>query len=206
MKFFYRGAEAILYLKGGVLVKKRIKKRYRIKEIDVLLRKRRTRREATILKKAKELGIKVPSIFKVDEKKHTIYMEFIKGERVKEFFIKNSSNTKEISRICYKIGSQTGILHSHNIIHGDLTTSNMIIKGKDIYFVDFGLGFFSTRIEDKGVDLNLLMEALRSVHYNILNLCWRNILKGYRREFKDADKVIKKVYEIEKRARYVKKD
>ncbi|MDI6798840.1 MAG: Kae1-associated kinase Bud32, partial [Candidatus Aenigmarchaeota archaeon] len=74
-----------------------------------------------------------------------------------------------------------------------------------IYFIDFGLGEFSRRIEDQGVDLNLLFEALKSTHFKILKPCWDNIIKGYKQEYKNADKVLEKVEEIEKRARYAKR-
>lgn len=204
MKLIYRGAEAILYLKGRgrkILVKERIRKSYRIKQLDEKLRKVRTRREVKLLTKAKKIGIDVPSILKVDEKKFRILMEYIEGERLKEFL--NRADKKSVKKICFEVGRMIGKMHTHNLIHGDLTTSNMILKDGRIYFIDFGMGFISSRIEDKGVDLNLLYEALRSTHYKILNLCWDNILKGYRLEYKDAEKVLRKVEEIEKRARYV---
>ncbi len=205
MKVLYRGAEAVILLKKGVVIKRRLRKRYRIKEIDIPLRLQRTRNEARLMEKARKVGVNVPRVLKVSEKRFEIRMEFIEGLRVKEFLLMERDR-KRISKVCFEIGKNVGRLHSNNLIHGDLTTSNMIlVNANTIYFIDFGLGFYSTRIEDKGVDLNLLYEALKSVHYNILNLCWRNILKGYKKEFKDAKKAIKKVYEIEKRGRYTKK-
>lgn len=206
MKLIYRGAEAVLYLKKNKeksLVKERIRKSYRIKQLDEKLRKFRTRREVRLLTKAKKIGINVPSVLKVDEKKFKIFMEYIEGKRLKEFL--NQADKSTIKKICFEIGKAIGKMHSHNLIHGDLTTSNMILKNGKIYFIDFGLGFISSRIEDKGVDLNLLYEALKSTHYKILNFCWDNILKGYKLEYKDAEKVIRKVEEIEKRARYVER-
>jgi len=74
-----------------------------------------------------------------------------------------------------------------------------------IYFIDFGLGGYSKRVEDKGVDLKLLHDAIKAAHYKILKLCWGNILKGYKKEYRDAEKVLKKVEEIDKRARYAKR-
>lgn len=204
MKVLYRGAEAVIFLKRNVVIKRRIRKRYRIKEIDIPLRIQRTRKEARLMEKARKVGVNVPRVLKVSEKRFEIRMEFVKGLRVKEFLLMERDR-KKIAKVCFEIGKSIGKLHSNNIVHGDLTTSNMILVDDRVYFIDFGLGFHSRRIEDKGVDLNLLYEALKSVHYNILNLCWRNILKGYKKEFKDARKAIKKVYEIEKRGRYTKK-
>ncbi|MEM5879091.1 MAG: KEOPS complex kinase/ATPase Bud32 [Candidatus Aenigmatarchaeota archaeon] len=207
MQILKQGAEAILYLDEmegkKVLVKERIKKSYRIEQIDLKLRKERTREEVKLLTEARKVGVLTPKIFEVDYKNFKITMEFIEGERIKEFFYK--TNEEKISRISFEIGRLIGKLHSAGIIHGDLTTSNMISKDDQIYFIDFGLGFFSRKIEDQGVDLNLLFEALKSTHFKILNFCWENIVKGYKQEYKYAEQVLKKVEEIEARARYVER-
>jgi Kae1-associated kinase Bud32 len=207
MEIICRGAEAILYLaeREGekVLIKERIKKSYRIPQIDEKLRKERTRHEARLLRSARECGVATPKIFEVDEENCRIIMEFIDGERVKELL--NSADEDTIKKVCYLIGKSIGILHSHKISHGDLTTSNMILKDGKVYFIDFGLGKFSSRIEDFGTDLNLLYEALRSTHFKILDLCWSSIIKGYKEEFANADEALKKAEEIEKRARYMKR-
>lgn len=204
MEIIYRGAESIIYLDEyegkKVLVKERIKKDYRIEEIDQKLRKERTRREVNLLRRAREVGVSTPQILYVDEKNHKIIMEFIDGIRIKEFL--NSGKEDEIKKVCFEIGKLIGKLHSNKIVHGDLTTSNMILKDGKIYFIDFSLGNFSNRIEDYGVDLNLLYEAIRSTHFKILKICWDSIANGYKTELKDAEKVFKKMEEIEKRARY----
>jgi len=206
MKVLYRGAESIIYLdefeEQRVLVKKRIKKNYRIEEIGKKLRKMRTRKEVRLLTEARKCGVPTPQILNVDEANHKIIMENIVGKRIKELLF--SADKKDIEKVCFEIGKLVGKLHSSGIVHGDLTTSNMILKDK-IYFIDFGLGDFSKRIEDQGVDLNLLYEALKSTHFKILKLCWKNILKGYKEEYKEAEKVLKKMEEIEKRARYVER-
>ena len=207
MQILRKGAEAILYfdeLEGKkVLVKERIKKSYRIEQIDLKLRKERTREEIKLLTEARKYSVLTPKIFNVDYKNFKIIMEFIEGERLKEFFSKADEET--IKKISFEIGKLVGKLHSAGIIHGDLTTSNMILKDGQIYFIDFGLGFFSRRIEDQGVDLNLLFEALKATHFKILNICWENIVKGYKQEYKYAEQVLKKVEEIEARARYVER-
>jgi len=207
MEIVKRGAEAVLFLDRfegqKVLVKERIKKGYRIREIDEKIRKSRTKKEAKLLTGARACGVPTPKILNVDDIDHKLIMEFIDGTRIKEFL--NSTNKENIEKTCFEIGRLIGRLHSSGIIHGDLTTSNMILKHDKIYFIDFGLGEFSKRIEDQGVDLNLLFEALKSTHFKILKLCWGNILKGYKKEYRDAEKVLKKVEEIDKRARYAKR-
>lgn len=205
MQIIKRGAEAILYIdtfdEQQVLVKERIKKTYRISQIDEKIRKTRTKGEVKLLTEARKVGVLTPKIFSIDEATHKIIMEFIDGTRIKELFY--SSDKKVISKTCLEIGKLIGKLHSAGIIHGDLTTSNMILKDNQIYLIDFGLGEFSKRTEDQGVDLNLLYEALKSTHFKILDLCWENIIKGYMQEYKDASKVLQKIEEIEKRARYM---
>lgn len=207
MKILKQGAEAILYLQDlegqKTLVKERIEKDYRLEQIDIKLRKERTREEVKLLTEARKVGVITPKIFEVDYKNFKIVMEFIEGETIKEFFSKKDEET--IERVSFEIGRLVGKLHSAGIIHGDLTTSNMIFKDNQIFFIDFGLGFFSRRVEDQGIDLNLLLEALRATHFKILDICWANIVKGYKQEYKDAEQVLKRVEEIEARARYVER-
>jgi Kae1-associated kinase Bud32 len=206
MHIINRGAEAVIYLDEfegqKVLVKERIKKNYRIREIDEKIRINRARREVRLLREARMCGVPTPKVLKVDEESCKIIMEYVGDNRVKEILL---SSKKSIAKICGEIGALIGKLHAHDIVHGDLTTSNMLLWDGKIYFIDFGLGEFSKRTEDKGIDLKLLQEALKSTHYKILNQCWQNIIKGYKEEYKDAQAVIEKVDEIEKRARYVQR-
>jgi Kae1-associated kinase Bud32 len=205
MEILCRGAESIIYLDTfdgqQVLVKERVKKNYRLEQIDEKLRKERTRKESKLLTEARKVGVLTPSIVHTDFQTNKIIMENISGKRMKEFL--NSTDKKGVQDISFEIGKLIGRLHENGIVHGDLTTSNMILKDKQIYFIDFSLGSFSRRIEDQGVDLNLLIEALKSTHFKILKICWSNIVKGYKQEYNEADKVLEKVKEIEKRARYM---
>jgi len=207
MKLIKRGAEAKLFLskKDGqkILIKDRIKKKYRISQIDEKIRKNRTSQEFNLLSEARRNGVPTPRILDVDKKNYKIIMEFIEGERIKELL--NKSDKKTIEKLCFEIGKLIGKLHSAGLIHGDLTTSNMILKDEKIYFIDFGLGSFSKKIEDQGTDLRLLHEALKSTHYQILDTSWKNIIKGYKSEHSKADMVMNRVSEIEKRARYMER-
>lgn len=203
-----QGAEAILYIDKWegqrVLVKERIKKGYRIPQIDENLRKERTTKETKLLRDARSIGVPTPQILHTDNAEYKIIMEFIEGERVKEFL--GEAGTSEIEDVCEQIGQTIGKMHAADIVHGDLTTSNMILKGDKVYFIDFGLGQHSKRVEDKGVDLRLLHDAIKAAHYNILDICWKGVLKGYKKEFKNADVVIKKIEEISRRTRYAKRE
>jgi len=208
MEIIKQGAEAILYIDSWegqrVLVKERVKKRYRVPQIDEKLRKERTVKETKLLRDVRMLGVPTPQILHVDKKNHKIIMEFIDGERIKEFL--GHASEEDIESVCEQIGQLIGKMHAADIVHGDLTTSNMILRDGKVYFIDFGLGQHTKRLEDKGVDLRLFYGAIKAAHYNVLGICWASVLKGYKKEYKNADIVIKKIEEIAKRTRYAKRD
>ena len=130
-------------------------------------------------------------------------MQFIDGKTVKEFFY--SAKEEEVIKISKEIGRIIGLLHSNGIIHGDFTTSNMILKDGIIFVIDFGLGEFSKRIEDQGVDLNLFEEAIKATHFKSYQIIWKTVIEAYKKEYKAANEVLMKVEEIEKRARYAER-
>lgn len=199
MQTIARGAEAVLYIgENGNLVKERVSKGYRLREIDEALRKKRTRSEAKLLREARRAGATTPQI--ISEGAFTIEMDFVDGKKIKDVL-----DLKNMKGICAKIGESIGKLHSSSIIHGDLTTSNMLLKAGKIYFIDFGLGFHSQRTEDKAVDLRLLKQALDSTHFGVAEKAWRIILKAYQNNCSDAPAAIRALAEIEKRGRYAKR-
>ncbi len=205
MQILKRGAEAILYLDSEKnLVKERIKKSYRLPEIDNKLRAERTRAEARLINEASRAGVPVPKVFSVNEAGAKIIMEFLSGERLKEIF-NSKLPLKEKENLAEEIGKSIGLLHSHNLVHGDLTTSNLILHENKIFFIDFGLGFQSNRAEDFATDLSVLKEALKSTHFKDLNSLWEQILEGYSKSNADAEKVFKALENIELRGRYVER-
>ena len=113
----------------------------------------------------------------------------------------NSFPLKQQEEICKKIGEEVAKFHDINIIHGDLTTSNMILKEDKVFFIDFGLGFHSSRPEDKAVDLHLLKEALEAKHYMHWKVLFEKVLDGYKKS-KEYSKIIKQLEKVEKRGRY----
>jgi Kae1-associated kinase Bud32 len=200
----YQGAEAEIcldnYMGQKVIQKRRLKKSYRIKQIDDHLISYRTKEEAKLITESRSYGVSVPIIYDVDLKNGVITMEYLQGKRVKD--ILNQMSKEERKQICNKIGQSIAKFHNNDIIHGDITTSNMILLNDRVYFIDFGLGEKNNEIESKGVDLHVLMEAIESTHSQYSN-CFKDVLDGYRKELKkDADIVIKKIDEIVKRGRY----
>mgnify|MGYP001591748941 CR=1 FL=1 len=207
-KLIAQGAEAKLFLQDGEIIKNRFKKSYRIKEIDNRLRRFRTRREAKILQKLHAIGFPAPKLIKNDEKENLV-IEKIDGKLIKDILDKS-----DYKKLCSEIGRKIAILHNNSIIHGDLTTSNMILSNAselrlrtrsqltEIYFIDFGLSFFSEKAEDKAVDLHLLKEGLESKHYRIWEECFKCALEAYRKEAKHSSETLKRLEIVEKRGRY----
>lgn len=329
-KIIGMGAEAILIHKDGKLIKRRTKKGYRLDILDEKLRKQRTKKESKLLEKASKL-IPVPKILKTDEKGREIDMEFIEGKKLSEHL----DNLKNAEEVCKQIGQNIAKLHDADIIHGDLTTSNMIyaqektknpnkkfisqlaelkklnlptdkyaifgsgplaIRGirdskdldiivkaslwneltkkypeenerlikinstevykdwspwfsntnelidnadifdgirfvklryliawkkaynreKDkrdiqliekhletgkVFFIDFGLGFESKKIEDKAVDLHLIKQALEAKHFNNYERFFKAVLEGYKIS-KRYETTISRLKAVEKRGRY----
>lgn len=193
MKILQKGAEADIFLENNKIIKIRNPKSYRLQIIDKKLRKSRTKSEAKIINKLQKI-ISVPKIIKTDNMEK-IEMEFIEGKKLSENL--ENLDWKEISK---KLGETLTNLHNQNIVHGDLTTSNMILKNKKLYLIDFGLGFHSQKIEDKAVDLHLLKQALNAKHFSIFPEAFNIIIKNYKaNQFKD---IIKRIEVIEKRGRY----
>ena len=196
-KIIAQGAEAILIHKDGKLIKRRIAKGYRHPELDAKIRKRRTKSEAKLLEKIGKI-VNVPKVISVSEKNSEIEMEFIKGHKLSEYLDKFSIG--QAIKICYQLGESIAEMHDNDIIHGDLTTSNMILQNEKIFFIDFGLGFHSTRIEDKAVDLHLLRQALESKHFMHWSDLFASVLEGYK---KVGDKsVLLQLKKVESRGRY----
>ena len=194
-KLIAQGAEAKLFLEEGSIIKNRFPKFYRIKEIDEKLRGFRTRREAKILQKLEAINFPAPKLIKNDEKENLI-IEKIDGKLLKDVLEKS-----DYRKLCNEIGKKIAILHNNLIIHGDLTTSNMILN-KEICFIDFGLSFFSEKAEDKAVDLHLLKEGLESKHYRIWEGCFKCAIDAYKKEAKKSNETLKRLEVVEKRGRY----
>ena len=203
-KVLYRGAEAEIrvgtYLGKDVVEKRRLKKEYRLPEIDHVLISYRTREESKLIAEARCAGVSVPIVYDVDLAGGVITMEYVKGRRVKD--ILNGLSDQDRHDLCVLIGRSIGLLHNADIIHGDITTSNMILADGRVTFIDFGLGSKSIELEAKGVDLHVLMEAFESTHSQ-RPTCFEDAFAGYRQTYSgDADLVREKIDEIVQRGRY----
>lgn len=197
MKLIAQGAEAKIYKGKESVTKERISKSYRLKEIDIPLRKRRTRSEAKLISMASRLGLPVPRVIDIDDKAMKLEIEFIGGEKVRDWLANN--NLQKSKSLLKKIGSQVKKMHQGNVTHGDLTTSNMIFRDGEVFFIDFGLGKVTDRREDKAVDIHLIKECLKSKHHEHWISLWKSFKEGY----SDKD-VLHQLELVEARARYKK--
>ena len=125
------GAEATVYLDDNIVDKERSKKNYRHEDIDLTLRKARTKKESKILKALEPYGF-APKLLKQTD--YNIDMEYIDGIQLKKLLDKNP----ELASL---IGKNLTIMHDLNLIHGDLTTSNMILVSDDVAYKEFLKGY-----------------------------------------------------------------
>ena len=203
-----KGAEASLFLADWhgrrAMIKIRLPKKYRPEKLDLAIRTYRTVHEPQLMSEAKKAGVSTPTIFQVDVQNATIIMEFVEGRQVKQFLANFSS--EERTGICSEIGEMVARLHGHGLVHGDLTTSNMILTAENkLFLVDFGLGEKNSELEARGVDLHLMKRALQSTHFQFAEECFDAMIKGYATILGEAEAkdVLAKVREIEKRGRYI---
>ena len=195
-----KGAEADIYrtkwFGNDAVSKIRVKKPYRQNSLDNEIRRNRTLREATMLSNAKETGVRTPFIYFVDPVSAEIVMEFIEGINAKEKMDEN---------LALQMGRYAGLLHINNLIHNDLTTSNFInSRNNQLVLLDFGLSFFSERLEDKAVDIRLVKEVFSSFYARISDLIFSRFLLGYSSIISQNDMraTLRIVHEIEQRGRY----
>lgn len=208
LKILKQGAEAKLYicnyLGKPTLIKERFKKNYRHPDLDTSITKERIKNEARSIVRSKAAGVKTPSLYLVDFERRRIYMQhFEHSITVKDFIIAfktinkaGGDSSSSLDIYAEKIGQNLRKLHDNNIIHGDLTTSNILLVEKnpsgitdntkwlnyenvEIVMIDFGLSFIDSSAEDKGVDLYVLERALISTHNDYPKL-FEQIFKAYK--------------------------
>lgn len=200
-KIIAHAAEAKIMLSGKSIIKHRISKGYRLPLLDEKIRKQRTKKESRLLQKA-ALLIPVPKVLKVDESNSLLELEYIPGKKLADCL----DVLPHATALCIQLGKHLAALHDAGIIHGDLTTSNMILTPKKkLYLIDFGLGFESNKIEDRAVDLHLIKEAFEAKHHARAAMYFAAVLHGYADSPK-AKLTLARLSAVEKRGRYKQND
>ncbi len=208
-KVITKGAEADLVLMewNGLtaLAKRRNPKKYRHPELDRQMRKTRTKTEADIIHRAKLNGVPTPLLYQVDPEEAVIVMEYVDGVKVRDAV--DEMTAADRRRLFKRIGVYAGRLHGAGVIHGDLTTSNILKSGERLVFIDFGLAEVSAEVEKRGVDLNLMDRMLTSTHYRHREELLADFLEGYREALgAEAEDAVTRMEEVAKRGRYIEKN
>ncbi|MFW9961988.1 MAG: Kae1-associated kinase Bud32 [Candidatus Sifarchaeia archaeon] len=201
-----RGAESIIYKidQWGFpyVLKWRQDKPYLLKDIDSQLRKSRTSKECKMLTISRTLGVPTPAVYAVDLENYTILMDFIPGTQFKQ--LAGLISLSQLTSHCYGFGRLIALLHQGNVVHGDPTTSNIIVDEKSrLWILDFGLSEMNATLEMKGVDLHLIHRALETTHWNIQEEMLDATIQGYIDVLGNmAEPVLSRMNEIRERGRY----
>ncbi|MBI1974040.1 Kae1-associated serine/threonine protein kinase [Candidatus Micrarchaeota archaeon] len=197
-ELIYRGAEAELwkhdYLGIPCVHKVRVPKSYRVKELDERIRSQRVKTEAQLITQAHDV-VETPRVLDVDLKKKSITLELVEGSRLRD-------TIEAAPNIARAVGIAVAALHGLGIVHGDLTTSNIIMRRSPV-FIDFGLAYRSDRLEDKAVDLTVFKKMLLSTHFRKFREIWGDFYAGYASQ--GDERVLRRIEKIEARARYAEK-
>lgn len=225
-----QGAEGRLYKTTYLLpeipcaLKYRPSKPWRHPTLDQRLTRHRILSEARILAKCRKDGVRVPAVYALDEAAGWLMLEWIDGAPVRVRINEKLGNRTEgieqdveLAGLMRSIGAAIGILHKNGVVHGDLTTSNMMLRpykdaqegsengsrgqlAGEVVIIDLGLASGSTSDEDRAVDLYVLERAFGSTHPRAECL-FGELLESYRTSFKQAPVVLKKLEDVRQRGR-----
>ncbi len=204
LRLIKRGAESEIregtFMGLRAIYKVRVPKEYMNQALDRALRTQRTLKEAKILDMAAKAGVRVPRLYALFPSAGLIVMEYVEGPTLKDL-ISSGDNWRPLA---VEAGRQLGLLHRAGIVHGDSTTSNMVVSPRGLTLIDFGLAEFSTSVEDRAVDMHLLRRAVLSTHPSLASEFIDLFVKGYASVMGDAHRdVVARANEIELRGRYV---
>lgn len=240
-----QGAEGLLYKTSYLhpslpcALKHRPPKPYRHPILDARLTRQRILAEARILAKARREGVPVPAVYCVDEAAGWMMIEWVAGQPVRarvnawlgdkaEAEVlrgggdgEGDGGNAELVALMRRVGAAVGALHAAGIVHGDLTTSNMMLRpaagiaggggteggsgegsvlAGEIVIIDFGLASQGQSEEDRAVDLYVLERAFLSTHPRTEKL-FGEVLSGYARAFKGSKPVLRKLEDVRMRGR-----
>ena len=201
-----QGAEgrvfAVKFCGRDTIVKQRFKKTYRHPTFDAKLTRSRLGMEARSMMRARKLGVVTPTLYYVDQQQSAIYMEKVPGKSLKELIREDSMSEKDMEDIGAQVGKAVAKMHDGGLIHGDLTTSNILVRDDDertVVIIDFGLASNSIIAEDKGVDLYVLERAITVTHSS--QALFEHVMTAYRRASSQWSSSFNKFAEVRMRGR-----
>ncbi|CAM9352408.1 unnamed protein product [Scytosiphon promiscuus] len=203
-----QGAEARVFSSTfcgrSAVVKERFRKTYRLPELDEKLTTRRTLQEARCMLKVRKAGVRTPCLYQLDSANTKITMEKIDGMTAKMFLLEclRRKDTATALKIAAEIGKMVAKMHDAQVVHGDLTTSNFMVRSgsEEVVAIDFGLASSQPLPEDKAVDLYVLERAFISTHENSEPLV-NEVMRAYKAASRKADTTLHKLSEVRRRGR-----
>ena len=157
----------------------------------------------------------MPGVLGLDWEGGWLVMEWVEGRMVRETVAERVKNLKETAeeqeqegsmrRLMGRMGRAVGRLHTCGVVHGDLTTSNMMVREsgegeEEVVLIDFGLAAQTVQDEDRAVDLYVLERAFGSTHSQVEGL-FAEVLRAYGESFKGAEVVLKRLEDVRMRGR-----
>lgn len=207
----YNGAEArvseLEWNGRKIICKERLVKRYRHADLDKEITRSRMLQETRNAWRLRGAGVDTPFIYFADLPARKIYYEFVDGETMQTAF--DSLTEEELRAACHAVGESLGKMHEKNLVHGDLTTANIMLRKasggrlstEKPCIIDLGLSYTSAQVEDKAVDIFVLKKAFLSAHGPHRVGLFDEILDGYSRTGETAAEVIARLEVVEQRGR-----
>ncbi|CAM9164695.1 unnamed protein product [Ascophyllum nodosum] len=207
MEILSQGAEARVFATTfcgrPAILKERFRKTYRLPALDEKLTTRRTLQEARCMVKVRKAGVETPCLYLIDSANTKIYMERVEGVTAKRFFIDSlNKDSAAALRIAGEIGKMVAKMHDAQVVHGDLTTSNFMVRSgsERVVAIDFGLASSQPVPEDKAVDLYVLERAFISTHEDAEPLV-NEVMRAYKIASRKADATLHKLSDVRRRGR-----
>ncbi|MFB6362032.1 MAG: bifunctional N(6)-L-threonylcarbamoyladenine synthase/serine/threonine protein kinase [Halobacteriales archaeon] len=188
-----QGAEAIVELGEETVTKRRVPKGYREPSLDARLRRERMAAEARLLAEARRHGVPTPTVLDLDPYASTLVLQ-----RVGQADLNADPSRARVEAVAADLAT----LHREGLVHGDPTTRNVRIDDGHT-FIDFGLGYHSTDIEDYAMDLHVMAGSLRGTSEDAAGL-----VEAMRNAYSETGDpaVLDRLDEIEGRGRYRDRD
>jgi len=213
---FLQGAEARLYrtqwFGQAIVVKERFVKTYRVATLDRSLTLQRMRAEVKALVRCRAVGIPAPLVYYVDFANRRLFLEEVRPavtcrQHIDELLAAKAHSSVEA--LAQRLGAVVARLHLHQMVHGDLTTSNVLLRGDgsgaELVLIDFGLAQLEASAEEKAVDLYVMERAFLCSHPGTIAV-FELLLASYRQHTDAARgsggaEVMRKLAEVRLRGR-----